>query len=423
MCRVLRMPSLVDDRCWRSHTFLLCELGLVLTLGALADTYDEGKDLATALHIAAEEGRIEVIRWILRRNIAGEELLQELMRASRRKIIDNVFPTLLEHVLASYKEAIDGSVYRMLLCAACEQGHSQAVQMLWQHTSLRTQLLKTRLPYSELSKPLRCAAAIGHQVIAQTLLGAPRFRGLLNPPPNRDELTPLHLASQNGHMNIVEILIALGADSNTLTPVSNRNALHLACITGYPAIVSYLATFTSGRSRSATIGMNCLALKDQDQRSAMHFAAHLGGAAVIRVLLKCGQGRWADELDATNMSPLHLAAQAQEKRGLELLLYDGIGTFRERGGREKMTPLHYAVRAGSVECVELLMGNVYAPAIINYKDIEGHSPLHIAAKLGAIASATGTQSGKTYLDIIKILLARSYSGGTYIFEPTSYGWA
>ncbi|KAF8417288.1 hypothetical protein EV426DRAFT_380340 [Tirmania nivea] len=425
MCRVLQMPILADDRCWRSHTLLLCELGLVRTLEALTDKYsyaDEGKELATALHIAAEEGRIEVIRWILRRDIAHEAIVQELMRVSRRKIIDNVLPTLLAHVLASCKEAIDESVYRTLLCAACEQGHSQAVQILWQQTTLRTQLLKTKLPYTESSKPLRYAAAIGHQVIIQILLGAPRFRGLLNPPVDRDEITPLHVASQNGHLNIVEILIARGANRNSLTPVSSRNALHLACIAGYPEIVSYLASIIIRGSRPGTDGMSCLVLKDQDQRTAMHFAAHLGGAAVIRVLLNCGQGWLADELDATNMSPLHFAAQAQEKRGLEMLLKLDSETFCERGGRERMTPLHYAVRAGSVECVKLLMSNMYAPDIINYKDIEGNSPLHTAAKLGAMAPATSARSGKTYLDIIKILLANSLSGGTYVFERTGYGW-
>ncbi|KAF8454395.1 hypothetical protein BGX38DRAFT_334316 [Terfezia claveryi] len=122
MCQALRMPSLVDDRCWRSHTLLLCELGFVRTLEALADTYsyrDEENSLATAFHIAAEEGRIEVIRWILRRNIADGAIFRELMHVSRRKIIDNVFPTLLEHVLANCMEAIDESVYRTLLCAAC----------------------------------------------------------------------------------------------------------------------------------------------------------------------------------------------------------------------------------------------------------------------------------------------------------------
>lgn len=419
------MSSLAGDHDWHSRTLLLCELGLVQTLEALADTNgygDEEKCLATALHIAAEEGRIEVVQWILRRDISDEAIFHELMRASHRKIIDSVFPALLEYVLANCKEAVDESVYRMLLYAACEQGHSQVVQMLWQQTSLRTQLLKTRLSYSESCKPLCYAAAIGHQVITQTLLGASRFRGLLNPPPGRDELTPLHVAAQNGHMNVVEILIARGANSTSLTPESKRNALHLACITGYSVIVSYLAPLISGRPRPGTISMSCLALKDQDQRTPMHFAAHLGGAAVIRILLKCGQGRWADELDATNMSPLHLAAQAQEKWGLELLLNDDNETFSERGGSERMTPLHYAVRAGSVECVKLLMRDMHAPAIINYKDVEGHSPLHTAVKLGAMTSATSAQSGKTYIDIIKILLAGSMSGGTYIFEPTSYSW-
>jgi len=420
LCRALRMPSLADDRCWRSPTCLLSELGLVRTLEDLADTYgDEEKTLATALHMAAEEGRIEVIRWVLRRDIAEGVVFQELMLASRRKIIDNVFPTLLEHVLSSYKDAINASVYRTLLCAACEHGHSQAVQILWQHTSLRTQLSKTRLSYSELSKPLRYAAAIGHQVIVQTLLGAPRFRGLLNPPPGRDELTPLHLASQNGHMNIVEILIAHGADSNALTPVSNRNALHLACITGYPAIVSYLAPFTSGRSKPSTMGMSYITLMDQCQRTPMHLAAHLGGAAVIRVLLKCSRDRWTNEPDSRNMSALHLAAQAQEKQGLELLLEEDSETACDRGGTAKMTPLHYAVRAGSVECVKVLMTDKYATDILYYVDIEGHTPLHTAVKLGSFAPATSALSGKTYLDIIKVLLDDNQE---YVVERTSYGW-
>ncbi|RPB29703.1 ankyrin, partial [Terfezia boudieri ATCC MYA-4762] len=212
-------------------------------------------------------------------------------------------------------------------------------------------------------------------------------------------------------MNIVEILIARGADSNTLTPLNNRTALHLACITGHPAIVSYLAPFISGRSRPGTVGLSCLALRDKDHRTAMHFAAHLGGAAVMRVLLKFGQGRWDDELDATLMSPLHLAAQAQEKWGLELLVNGDSETYSARGGRErKISALHLAhhhpvlvkllvdgganimattpqgwtalalsAKGGYLKSIQFLLD---AEPQINHQDKDGFTPLHWAAQNG-----------------------------------------
>ena len=58
---------------------------------------------------------------------------------------------------------------------------------------------------------------------------------------NKDGLTPLHFAAQNGHTGVVDKLLAKGAKVNTKNK-GGFTALHLAAQNGHTGVVSFFAS-------------------------------------------------------------------------------------------------------------------------------------------------------------------------------------
>ena len=54
---------------------------------------------------------------------------------------------------------------------------------------------------------------------------------LVKDPLDRTKTTPLHLAAQNGHSNMIELLLSKGADIS-IEDKDSRNALELAILSG-----------------------------------------------------------------------------------------------------------------------------------------------------------------------------------------------
>lgn len=92
-------------------------------------------------------------------------------------------------------------------------------------------------------KPLDLAAQYGRLQVVQMLVRA--NYELLNPYKNYGDKkrmifqqTPLHLASRNGHKEVVEVLLAAGVDVNLVT--ENGSALHEAALTSKESVVQTL---------------------------------------------------------------------------------------------------------------------------------------------------------------------------------------
>ena len=91
--------------------------------------------------------------------------------------------------------------------------------------------------------------------------------------------TPLHIASSNGHLQCVKILIEAGADVNSKN-IFEKTPLHYASIKNNASIVSILLEK----------GANVDAVSDENTTSLM-MAAQCGHLEVVKLLLVAGANR------------------------------------------------------------------------------------------------------------------------------------
>jgi glyoxylase-like metal-dependent hydrolase (beta-lactamase superfamily II) len=91
-----------------------------------------------------------------------------------------------------------------------------------------------------------------------------------------NEKTPLHFAAQGGHKDIVELLLAKGADVNAKN-IASETPLHYAAAMGYKDIVGLLiskgAVLNSGTTNGST---------------PLHYSANFGKSEIIQVLIEKG---------------------------------------------------------------------------------------------------------------------------------------
>uniref|UniRef100_A0A7N0UFE0 Uncharacterized protein n=1 Tax=Kalanchoe fedtschenkoi TaxID=63787 RepID=A0A7N0UFE0_KALFE len=185
---------------------------------------------------------------------------------------------------------------------------------------------------------------------------------------NRDGDTPLHLAAEAGHATAVTELL-----SGSCPMVKNgqgNTALHEALIRSNEAAAGILA-------RQDPVAMLCL---NNEEKSGFYLAAeseyHV--SRCLRILIeKCPN--FVQSRDEAGMTPLHLAAITGYMNGVAYLLTkfppatvvkDGSGFF----------PIHWAAKQGRVDIVETLLK--HSPDPVELLDSKRRNILHVAAECG-----------------------------------------
>jgi hypothetical protein len=141
-----------------------------------------------------------------------------------------------------------------------------------------------------------------------------------------DGQDPLHVAVENGHKDVAELLLANKADANDRDR-KGQTPLHLAAEKGYRDLAELL--LANGADVNA---------KDRDDcMTPLHRAAYGGSREMVELLLANGADVNADA--ASGSAPMHLAEEGGHKGVAELL--------RGRGGRNASTPGCFPSRDGS----------------------------------------------------------------------------
>jgi len=173
---------------------------------------------------------------------------------------------------------------------------------------------------------------------------------------NEDDMTALHCACDNGHRDVVELLLDYGIDVNQLgcgwdsgMDIPPSTGLIYACRSGHQDVVQLLLDRDADDSWTG-----------DGEKTALLTACGSGHRGVVELLLKHGvdiNQRGGGEWGAV-MTGLHCACDNGHRDVVELLLDRGVDVNQVEGSCEQAsayTGLHYACRGGHRDVVELLL--------------------------------------------------------------------
>ncbi|KAF8791198.1 Ankyrin-1 like protein [Argiope bruennichi] len=395
---------------------------LLLQNGARVDVFDvEGR---AGLHLAAEHGHADVIE-----------------------------------ILLNHKAFVNVRTKRGMtpLHHAAGQGHTNVVKLLVDKYGAAIDGLT-------LSKQtaLHLASHQGRFETCRTLLdmGADP-----NATDNRGQ-TPLLLAAENDHSEVVKLFLQLKPDLVSKASSSGITCAHIAAQKGSVAVIKGLMKFdpklvTTARSKNnstalhqAASGGNADVVKvllesganptdeTDEGYTALHLAAKYGHVEVLHALKSAMSWRYASK--KTGLTALHIAASYGQEDFVREMLTQVPATIPSERPTESpeadygFTPLHMAARYGREDVVRMLL-NSAGVQVDASTAVEATMPLHLAARGGHLAVAglilsritdkfhSGDKKGRTPLhmaaahgheDIVRLLLGQ----GADINAADNNGW-
>ncbi|PSN47946.1 hypothetical protein C0J52_10325 [Blattella germanica] len=216
--------------------------------------------------------------------------------------------------------------------------------------------------YSQVTM-LHIAADLGQLKMVKLLL-----QNKANPNVRSGEVplkTPLICASENGLVQVAELLIKNGADIELYNQFS-QNALLIAAHKGHSDMISMLLNYQAN-----------LLSHDNRGNSALHLAADAGNADCVELLLDAGLT--TDIVNHDSETPLMSAAKRGHCTVIEIFLRHGAN-FKacDKTGN---TVLHHAVRSCNVECLSLLLSMEH-DININACNTKNETPLILTSQIG-----------------------------------------
>ncbi|KAM9788342.1 receptor-interacting serine/threonine-protein kinase 4 [Neosynchiropus ocellatus] len=175
----------------------------------------------------------------------------------------------------------------------------------------------------------------------------------------------LHHAVSLANEEAVKFLLLNNANPN-LANARGSTPLHLATEKHQKPLVELLL----GR-RGTSINA-----KDEDQYTALHWAAQNGDDAIARLLLD--RGAAINETEGQGRTPAHVACQHGQENVIRVLLSRGADVRIK--GKDNWTALHFAAWQGQLGIVKLLIKQ--AGANVDWQTTDGRTPLHLACHRG-----------------------------------------
>ena len=177
-------------------------------------------------------------------------------------------------------------------------------------------------------------------------------------------LTPLHLACQHTHLDIVQYLINDQKCNAETTTSKGHTPLHIACKSGHLHIVRCLIT-------DHKCNPHCT---DKNGYTPLHAASESGNIETVEYLIN-EQGCNPHVSDSNGNTPLHYASES----GHLHIVQDLITNFNcepQKSNSRGSIPLHYACLGGQIDVTKYLIDERHCD--LNTIDIPGNTLLHLA---------------------------------------------
>ncbi|XP_046663670.1 LOW QUALITY PROTEIN: serine/threonine-protein phosphatase 6 regulatory ankyrin repeat subunit A [Homalodisca vitripennis] len=352
----------------------------------------------TPLHLAAAAGQLEVCRLLLELGASIDATDDQGQKPIHAAAAQNNFPEVAQLFLQQHPSLVMACTKDGNTCAhiAAMQGSVRVIEELMKFD--RTGVISARNRVTE-ATPLQLAAEGGHADVVKVLVRA----GASCTDENKAGFTAVHLAAQNGHGQVLEVM----KSSQSLRVSSKKlgvTALHVAAYFGQADTVrELLASVPATVKSDPPTGASLVGeLGNESGMTSLHFAAYSGNENVVRLLLN-SVGVQVDAATSENgYNPLHLACFGGHITVVGLLLSRSADLLHSPD-RHGKTGLHIAATHGHYQMVEVLLGQ---GAEINATDKNGWTPLHCAARAGCF-------------DVVRLLV----ESGASPKSETNYGSA
>ncbi|XP_039336813.1 poly [ADP-ribose] polymerase tankyrase-2 isoform X3 [Mauremys reevesii] len=355
----------------------------------------------TPLHEAASKNRVEVCSLLLS---YGAD--PTLLNCHNKSTIDLApTPQLKERLAYEFKG-------HSLLQAARESD----VARIKKYLSLETVNFKHPQTHET---ALHCAAASPYPKRKQVCELLLRKGANINEK-TKDFLTPLHVASEKAHNDVVEVVVKHEAKVNALDNLG-QTSLHRAAHSGHLQTCRLLLSSGCDPSIVSLQGFTALQMGTENVQQLLQEGIPLGNSDADRQLLEAAKAGDVDtvkklctvqsvncrDIEGRQSTPLHFAAGYNRVSVVEYLLQHGADVHaKDKGG---LVPLHNACSYGHYEVAELLVKH---GAVVNVADLWKFTPLHEAAAKGKYEicklllqhgadSTKKNRDGNTALDLVK----------------------
>ena len=265
------------DRCGFAPLFVACSRSIQtvnLLIDAKADVTEDLVGRITALHLASHSGNVPLLERLLELNLSVD--LPE-----RGK--DNGYSPLARAIDAQQEEAVS-----LLLARGANPNYKMATT--W------TCMLK--------------AAAIGNFKIAEMLVRHELPKADLHAVCKPEGWTALHVACQNGHSQVADLLLRSGWDVNARDK-NEATPLHLAAKNRHVDVVQML--LTSGKQSDINVNVPW----DPELWTPLHIACQGGNLPIVKQLVGAGASIIAGDFNGN--TPLALAKAADHEEVVTFL--------------------------------------------------------------------------------------------------------
>ena len=204
-------------------------------------------------------------------------------------------------------------------------------------------------------------------VIQNALKKNPRMHNIYLPTsvPGVSENTPLHVAAENGHLAICQLIVPyLKNGRNPKNKSSGRTPLELAASNGHFEVCKLFVS-----------NVKIWNPENSDKQTPLHSAAKNGHFDVCALILS--NIKDSSPKDLFYETPLHYAAKNGHSSICKLLVTK-VGDKNPKSA-SGMTPLHYAAKNGFVAICKLISETV---TYINPQDNLGFTPFQLAEQNG-----------------------------------------
>uniref|UniRef100_A0A4W6BYR2 Ankyrin-1 n=1 Tax=Lates calcarifer TaxID=8187 RepID=A0A4W6BYR2_LATCA len=335
-----------EKLCWSVFTYMLSSSHLLLSNSHCL--YSLQADAATSFLRAARSGNLDKaldhIKNGLDINTANQNGLNGLHLASKEGHVKMV----LELLHAGIELEATTKKGNTALHIAALAGQEKVVAELVNYgANVNAQ------SHQKGFSPLYMAAQENHLEVVKFLLENGANQSL----PTEDGFTPLAVALQQGHENVVALLINYGTKGKVRLP-----ALHIAARNDDTRTAAVLLQNDPNPDVLSKTGF-----------TPLHIAAHYENMSVAQLLLNRGAN--VNFTPKNGITPLHIASRRGNVMMVRLLLDRGAQIDAKT--KDELTPLHCAARNGHVRIIEILLEH---GAPIQAKTKNGLSPIHMAAQ-------------------------------------------